>query len=136
MTWIRAGIVYFAVVFAAGFVLGVFRVLVLLPRISEMTAVLLEIPVMLTIAWFVCRKVIARFAVAQILMDRLAMGLLALVLTLVAEAGISLFLAGRTASEHFDLYRLPHVQIGLAAQLVTALYPAFQSSRSSSRPGA
>lgn len=127
MTWIRAGIAYFAVVFAAGFLLGVFRVLVLLPRMSEMTAVLLEIPVMLTIAWFVCRKVIARFAVPQALTDRFAMGLLALVLTLVAEAGISLFLAGRTLSEHIDLYRLAHVQIGLVAQLLTAVYPAIQS---------
>jgi hypothetical protein len=127
MTLIRAGIAYFAAVFAAGFVLGVFRVLVLLPRIGEMTAVLLEIPVMLTIAWIVCRKVITRFAVPQKLADRLSMGLLALVLTLIAEAGISLFLAGRSFPEHLALYRLPQVQIGLVAQLATALYPAFQA---------
>ena len=38
---VPAGAVYFLLVFLAGFVLGTFRVLVVLPRIGELAAVLL-----------------------------------------------------------------------------------------------
>ena len=125
--WIRAGIAYFAAVFAVGFVLGVIRVLLVIPRIGEMAAVMIEIPLMLTVSWIFCRKFVARFSVANRLPDRLSMGCLALVLTLMAEGALSVFLAGRTIPEHLELYRSTHVQVGLAAQFVFGLFPALQN---------
>jgi hypothetical protein len=127
MTTFRAGIAYFAAVFAVGFLLGVIRVLFIIPRVGEMTAVLIEGPVILSISWIFCGRLLRRFAVPEAIGSRLAMGAIALILTLTAELGISLFLAGRTLPEHLELYRLTHVQIGLAAQTVFALFPAIQS---------
>ncbi len=82
-----AALLYFALVFGAGFVLGVLRVLVLEPRVGERAAELAEMPVMLTVSWlaagFVCRRYRAslntggRAAVA---------GLMALLLLVLAEA--------------------------------------------------
>lgn len=46
-----AGLAYFTLVFAAGFALGTARVLVLLPGVGETTAVLLELPLILTVSW-------------------------------------------------------------------------------------
>ncbi len=48
----RAGI-YFSLVFGTGFVLGVIRVLVLVPRMGERGAELLELP------WMICAIVLA-----------------------------------------------------------------------------
>jgi subtilisin len=50
----KAGAAYFAVVFMAGFMLGVLRVVVLVPRFGETAAVLAELPVILLISWIVC----------------------------------------------------------------------------------
>jgi hypothetical protein len=127
MISIRAGIAYFAAVFAAGFLLGIVRVFYVLAWLGETRAVLLELPLMLIFAWFVCRACIARFRVPPRISQRLIMGLVALVLTLLAEVGVSLTLAGSTFREHLDLYRELPVQLGAAAQLLTALYPAIQN---------
>ena len=63
---IKAATAYFAIVFGIGFVLGTARVLVIIPRIGELAAVLLEVPVMLATSWFAARWCIARFAVAPV----------------------------------------------------------------------
>ncbi len=125
--WIRAGSAYFAAVFAVGFVFGTIRVLLIIPRIGEMAAVMLEGPLLLAVSWIFCRKFVSLFAVPSRVPDLLAMGCLALTLTLIAEAAISVFLAGRTIPEHLQLYRLTHVQIGLLAQFAFALFPALQN---------
>lgn len=41
------GIAYVTAVFAAGFILGVLRTLILIPLLGELTAVLIELPVKL-----------------------------------------------------------------------------------------
>ena len=51
-----AGCLYFVVGFLVGLVLGVFRVLLLAPRLGTTGAVLIELPVILPIAWFACRS--------------------------------------------------------------------------------
>lgn len=50
-----AGLAYFTLVFAAGFGLGTLRVLALAPILGEGGAVLLELPIILAIAWMACR---------------------------------------------------------------------------------
>ena len=46
---LKAGVAYFGAGFGFGFLLGTFRILVLLPAIGEIFAVLLEVPIILAI---------------------------------------------------------------------------------------
>ena len=114
---LAAGVVYFAIVFAAGFVLGALRVLVVVPRLGEMAAVLLELPVMLGISWLVCRGLIARFRVAAASGPRIAMGVFGFLLMMAGELGVSVFALGRTIAEHFSAQRTFTADLGLAAQV-------------------
>jgi hypothetical protein len=121
------GTAYVAAVFAAGFVLGVLRTLVLVPLLGELAAVLVELPVMLTIAWLVCTRILRRWPLPP--PAALGMGAFAFLLLMGAEAGLSTLLAGRSPAEHLALYQqLPH-QVGLAGQLAFALIPWMQARR-------
>ena len=96
---LKAGAVYFALVFGAGFVLGPIRVLLIVPRVGERVAELMEAPLMLSIVIIAARWVVHRFPVA--LIDRLAIGLLALSLGLLFEFALVLKLRGLTLAEYF-----------------------------------
>ena len=54
MNTLKAGVTYFAIIFALGFAFGTIRVLILLPHMGEMAAVLMEGPFILGASWFVC----------------------------------------------------------------------------------
>jgi hypothetical protein len=127
------GTAYVAAVFAAGFVLGVLRTLVLLPRLGELGAVLVELPVILSIAWLVCSRILRRWPLSP--PAAAAMGAIAFLLLMLAEAAVSTLLAGRSLAEHLALYgQLPH-QLGLAGQLAYAAFPWIQARRSQRPPG-
>ena len=74
-TALRAGFVYFLIVFAIGFVLGTVRVLFVVPRFGATNAVLIELPVMLAVSWIVCAWLVRRFGVARAVAARLVMAL-------------------------------------------------------------
>jgi hypothetical protein len=120
---VRAGVVYVAILFAVGFVLGTLRVLVLLPRLGELGAVLLELPVVLGLSWVVCGRLVSRFRVPPGLRHRLAMGGTAFGLLMIAELLVSLLAFGRSPAEHLAGYRSWTGSLGLAAQLVFAALP-------------
>lgn len=92
---IRAGLVYFLWVFGAGFVLGVLRTLLVVPRLGAPAAELLETPLMLVAIWFAARWLAPRLAPGA----ALPAGLLALGLTLFAEIAVGLFLRQMTLAE-------------------------------------
>lgn len=119
---LRAAVAYFAIVFAAGFVLGTIRTVVLAPRLGPLAAVLVEIPVMLVIAHAACRWLVARFAVPAALSDRLVMGGVAFVLLIAAELLLALVLGG-TASGFLVALAEPAGMAGLAAQAVFGALP-------------
>ena len=75
---------YVAAVFAAGFVLSVLRTLVLVPLLGELGAVLVELPVILTIAWLVCTRILRRWRLLP--RAAAAMGAIAFLLLMLAEA--------------------------------------------------
>ena len=54
-------LLYVATVFAAAFILGTLRVLVLAPRLGELAAVTLEVPVVLGLSWIVAGWVLRRW---------------------------------------------------------------------------
>lgn len=127
------GTVYVVAVFAAGFVLGVLRTLVLVPLLGELAAVLVELPVILTIAWLVCTRILRRWPLSP--PAAVGMGAIAFLLLMAAEVGLSTLLAGRSLAEHLALYaQLPH-QVGLAGQLAFASFPWMQARRWQMPPG-
>jgi len=57
---LRAGVLYFALVFGAGFVLGTIRTLWIVPRLSARMAELMETPIMLVITILAARWTVRR----------------------------------------------------------------------------
>jgi hypothetical protein len=57
---IEAGVLYFALVFGAGFVLGTIRTLWVVPRVGTRTAELMETPIMLVVTIVAARSIILR----------------------------------------------------------------------------
>jgi hypothetical protein len=125
---ILAGIAYFALAFALGFLLGTARTLFVqnVPGASRLLGVLIELPIMLSASWFLCRTVIRRFAVAPTVTARAGMGGLAFVLLMLAESLVGALLFGRTPGQGFALYRDASYALGLAAQIAFALMPLMQ----------
>lgn len=97
---IRAALLYFAVVFGVGFVLGVIRVLLVVPRIGARAAELLEAPIMASAAIVAARWIVRRMDVAAAPRARLTMGFGALLLMLAAEFGLVLRFRGITFAEY------------------------------------
>jgi hypothetical protein len=129
---VLAGSLYFAVVFAAGFSLGMPRTLLLAPAVGELKAVLLELPVMLAIAWIACGWVLRKIEVPPDARQRVLVGATALVLLLAAEAALSIYL-GKTLMEHFLSYTEPSALLGLAGQVAYACFPLLRRSPVSDR---
>jgi hypothetical protein len=95
-----AGPVYFALVFAAGFALGVIRVLLVVPNVGVMWAELMEAPLMLVVIVIAARWTVRKFHVAPTWRARIAMGLVALGLLLCAELTLVLGLRGLSIAEY------------------------------------
>jgi hypothetical protein len=98
---LKAGVVYFALVFAAGFVLGTIRTLWVVPRLGVRTAELAEAPIMFGISILAARWVVWHVQVSPLGSRRLAMGCIALGLMLVAEFSLGLWIRGMTIREYF-----------------------------------
>jgi hypothetical protein len=123
-TALRLGLAYFAAVFAVGFVLGTLRTLFLIPVLGASGAVLVELPVILTAAWVICGRLVrGRRLTAP---GATAMGATAFVLLMLGEAGLSVWLSGRTLAEHLALYAQPAQLIGLAGQVAFAAFPLWR----------
>lgn len=94
MRILEAGILYFALVFGTGFVLGTVRTLWVAPRVGARLAELAEAPIMLVVTIVAARWVVQRLAVPSLPSARLGMGGIALGLLLAAEFGLVRWLRG------------------------------------------
>src|SRR5690348_7376038 len=97
MQTLRAGVLYFAFVFGAGFVLGTVRTLWVVPRVSTRLAELAEAQVMLVVTIVAARW---HFAIPYVPSARLGMGGIGLSLLLVTEFGLVLWLRGIPIREY------------------------------------
>jgi len=97
---LKASLLYFALVFGAGFVLGPVRLLWAVPRFGVRTAELMEMPIMLVVTIVAARWVIRRLGVPPTVRSRLGMGCTALGLLLLAEFGLVLRLRGLSIQEY------------------------------------
>jgi hypothetical protein len=100
MRILKAGVLYFALVFGAGLVLGPIRILWVVPHFGARIAELMETPIMLVVIILSARWIVRRFAVPATLPSRLSMGCVALALLLVAEFTLVLWLRGLSISEY------------------------------------
>ena len=94
------GVVYFALVFGVGFLLGIVRVLTLVPSVGERWAELAEMPLMLIAIIFSARFVVLRFPAAQ-RASYLASGGIALFLLVVVELFVVLAMRGLSIGQYF-----------------------------------
>ena len=62
MPILNAGVLYFALVFGAGFVLGTIRTLWVVPRVGTRMAELMETPIMLVVTIVAARWTVLRLA--------------------------------------------------------------------------
>ena len=100
MHTVKAGALYFALVFGAGFVLGTIRTLLVVPRLGTRTAELIEAPLMLAVTIVAARWIVFRLPVSPPTAARLGMGCFALGLMLVAEFGFVLWLRELSIREY------------------------------------
>jgi hypothetical protein len=114
---------YFLALFALGFVLGTIRVLFVAPQIGDLGATLLEVPLLLTAAFFLCRWAVGRWQVSPALATRWAIMLWFLVLLLLFETLLGIALFGRTLAETWAGLATPAGLVGLTAQIIAALLP-------------
>lgn len=86
---VRAGLIYFAVVYTVGFVLGMARTLLVAPAIGDVPATLIELPLMIFASYVAARAVIDRVLSAPTRPERTVMGAAALMALLTAEAAMA-----------------------------------------------
>lgn len=126
---ILAGLVYSGTIFLFAFAMGVLRTLVVAPRIGEVAAVLVELPVVLGASWLVCRWAQARFNLASRLKHGAVMGAVAFVALQATEAFVALALFGRPPGDYLGAFAGPAGAMGLAGQILFALFPLIRSRR-------
>jgi hypothetical protein len=100
MKALRAGALYFALVFGAGFALGPIRVLWLVPRVGTRVAELIEAPIMIAVIVAAARFLVRRIDVPPRAASRIGMGLVALGLLLTAEFALVLWLRGMSIADY------------------------------------
>jgi hypothetical protein len=98
---LKAGVLYFALVFGAGFVLGTIRTLWVVPRVGTRMAELTETPIMLAVVIVASRWVALHLLVPFVPSVRLGMGAIALGLLLLAEFAFVLWVRGLSIRQYF-----------------------------------
>ncbi len=116
----QIGCLYFGLVFAAGFGLGIIRILWLVPLLGNRWAELLEMPVMLAVIvwaaqWLVQQKGLA----SRSSLYSLGIGMLGLVLVVTADMGVGIGLRGMTFTQ--DLFNRDPIS-GTAYYLMLVIF--------------
>jgi hypothetical protein len=94
MTRLKAPLIYFLLVYLAGFILGIIREFWITPIVGLTDALLIEIPGMAAISFVAARFVLHRTPEAKTSGDRLFIGGAAFILLLFAEEAMSRLLRG------------------------------------------
>ncbi len=128
MRVLQAGAIYFALVFAAGFVLGAVRVTFVVPRLGERTAELLELPFMMLLVVLVSRwrqRRTPELGPSQ----QLGVGGVALLLLLAAECALGAVLQGRSPVEVLLTHDPVSGPVYYASLVLFALLPSWWARR-------
>ena len=120
---IRAALVYFAIVLGTGFLLGVFRVPILVPRIGERWAELAEMPIMAAVIFFAAGYILRRFPEIALPGRSLVAGFLALAFSVTAELGLAVALQDKPLAEFIGNRDKVSGSVYIALLLVFAIMP-------------
>jgi hypothetical protein len=112
---------YFGIVFTFAFATGAARVLLVAPQVGNTAALLLEVPMLITVSWVVARRLLRNRGLRP--GECVAMGLLAFLLLMGSEAILASILRGQSAVEWARTIANPLGFLGLAGQLVFAAMP-------------
>jgi hypothetical protein len=123
-----AGLTYFAMVLGTGFVLGMFRVPILVPRIGERWAELAEMPIMAAVIFFAAGYILRRFPGIRHPRRSLLAGFLALALMVGAELGLATVLQDRSLVEFIASRDKVSGSVYVALLLVLAVMPRLRLS--------
>ena len=128
MRILKAGLIYFLLVFGTGFALAFIRIPFLVPRFGVRAAELMEMPVMLAvIAWASLR--LAHHNPDLRRSGRLVAGVIAFVLLVGAELGVAYFLGARSPSQYIASRDPVSGTVYLISLFVFAVAPALWNSR-------
>ena len=120
---IRAALLYFAIALGTGFVLGMFRVPILVPRIGERWAELAEMPIMAAVIFLSAGYVLRRYPEIRSPHRSLAVGVLALALSVAAELGSAVVLQNQTLAEFIKSRDNVSGSVYIALLLLFAVMP-------------
>lgn len=120
---IRAGFLYFALVLGSGFVLGIFRVPFLVPRLGERWAELAEMPIMAAVIYYSAGYILRRYPEINQPSKSLWVGFLALALSVCAELLLATVLQQQTLAAFIASRDKVSGSVYLALLLVFALMP-------------
>src|SRR6266851_4395799 len=101
MRALKAGVIYFLLVFAVGWILGPIRELWAVPHFGPTVGLLLEAPIMLIAMIVAARWVIRRFNVPRTFTTTITMGLIAIGLLFPAEIAGVLWVRGLSICGEF-----------------------------------
>jgi hypothetical protein len=127
MRIVKQALLYFALVFGAGFILGPIRILLVIPRVGVRVAELMEAPIMLMVTIAASRWTVRRFPEPSNLPSRLAMGFLALALMLGAEFSLAYALQRNSVGEYLANRDPVSGTVYYALLIVFAALPAYWS---------
>ena len=125
---IRAALLYFAIVLGTGFVLGMFRVPLFVPRIGERWAELAEMPIMAAVIFFSAGYILRRYPEIRSPRRSLAAGVLALALSVAAELGLAVVLQSQTVAEFIKSRDKVSGSVYIGLLLVFAVMPRLRLS--------
>lgn len=122
MAIFKAAGIYWALIFAAGFVLGTLRVLWGADAMGAGNFMLLEIPLLLIASWFAARWLVARYSV-RTTQEAVAMGAIAFVLLMGAEIRLAAGISGEGVGAWLASLTHPPGIYGFLGQIAFALMP-------------
>jgi hypothetical protein len=122
----KAGFYYFLITFLIAFVLGAIRVTLVIPLVGELSAVLMEVPLMILVSWKVSAWVMKKYFSARPIQDYFSIGLIAFLFLMLTEYFLAIFTFGRTSDEFFLSLQTAPGLIGLLGQIAFAFVPLVQ----------
>ena len=116
-----AALLYFAIVFGIGFLLGPIRVLMLEPTVGSPVAVLCEAPLLLTAMILAARWLPQKLQLPMTATALATMGIGALILQQLADLAVGLYVRELTLAQILETYKTP---TGAIYELLLAVFAA------------
>ena len=121
-----AGASYFAALLGTGTAFGVARELYVASHFSPLTALLLELPMILAVAYVACSWIADYLQVSDSWEDNIAMGATTLALLVAGDVALSFLLPARSGMSVAGAWA---PALGFAAQAVASAFPLLRRAR-------